>query len=398
MHDIPFRSPSSDSDFSCKDGELLSAVNIGNDILFPNRPFDSKAPVPDINFALVREVLPGWHIISDSYPAKTLVASEPSMDYWNHLGAQLLSRFQSEALQHNLFVASFYTMAVWKTYSGQYLSPSTPVLLVPNSKVPPVATDGDVSSPELEMKIAGAVCALYFKMEAPEVLRDWVGIIQSLEIFVSKPLQSYDTYHSFVPSRHVTSDNVCRSLDLQTGEISDRRICTETLSLAWSAILSPPQIPACGSTTPFYRYASVPLGEVDIKDSWSRAESSSYLTSGIESLNLEAITTGMNSAPGPIIIHGDDKEMEIMTRPMKLTGGDLKSVTRVHLRGNYTPGNLGISVYGSRDMLGWWLVSERRGGTVVALPAARFRYLKVRISGYLSRSETLEGLTIEQRA
>ena len=389
--DIPFLTRSAASDFSCKDGEIQTGFNI--------------PMVPDISFALVRDTLKGWHLHPDIFPAKTLVASDPSMEYWTNLGAQFLSAFQSEAQQQKLFVAPFLVMAVWKTTDGFYLSPTQPFLMIPNSEVPLVATDGDISKSELEFKIAGAVCSLYLKMKAPETLRDWVGKISSLEILVSEPLHNYNALISFLPQRRISGDARCRCLDLDSGIISERRISTDIFALAWKANVYGDLPSVDGSLTElrkklrFHNFTSIPLSEVDLFEKWTCSIDGvvSPGTSLTTSLTYEELiaSTSYPGKPSPAIIEGKGEYIDMETRPLKLSGaGEFKKVRKVFLRGNYNPSSLTVSVYGSRDMLEWWCVGKRKGGTMVILPHSSFRFYKVRIQGLLNEGFTLEGLSI----
>lgn len=390
--DIPFRTISSDSDFCCKDGEVL----ISDDESVSDVFTDSSINLTDlISFALVRETLPGWHVNPDVFPMKTLIASEPSMEYWTKLASQLLSRFISEADNNSLFVAPFYVMAAWKTKSGNFLSPSQPRFMIPNSSVPLVATDGDIRSSELDFKVAGALGCLYFKMKTSEILRDYIGKIDSLVILVSSPAQSYDSYHSFLPEKHVTTVSFCESLDPKTGEIAKRRICTETLGLAWKANESET---IKSNTLKFYPFAEVPLSEVDLAREWTRCEPINSDYKEIKaSYSYDEILKSSNDFKGGLtIIEGNDEEIDITTRPLKLSGaGKLKRVTKIYLRGKYTPGNLKIKVLASRDMLKWWCISSRKGGTVVSLPGSLFRFYKVNVSGFLAQGENLQGIVCE---
>ena len=407
--DIPFRRSTYDSDFICKDGELLSVDNAL--VLCEGQPIEPDSlsssflpdilnfpPVPDVDFALVRTTLAGWHIHPDAYPSKTLVASDPSMDYWTKMGAQLLQQFVNDARNQMKFVAPVYAMAAWRTYEGNYLSLSDPVKLTSNSEVPLVATDGDISAKELEFKIAGAICNLYFRMRAPEVLRDWVGKIESLVIMVSKPTENYNSYQAFLPSKRVNTDSLCESLDLETGIISWERICTETLPLAWKANLTSSS-EAGPDTRIFYPFVSVPLSEVDIADGWTDAVNSK-ISFPVERMYENGIRySGIGTSDKDVLksktvtIAGRGEEMSIATRPLKLTGGNFKMMRKVYLRGSYTPANITINVYGSRDMLKWWLISKRKGGTVAILPRSSFRFYRLQIFGHLSPTESLQGLT-----
>ena len=405
--DVPLRSKSEETDFFCKDGEIESVSGVRfkmcdsgeseePEVSYREGSGNDTAPVPDVDFALVRDVLPGWHVNYDQFPVKTIIASEPSMEYWNSMGAQLLSQFVTEASSQDLYVSPFYVMGAWKGVDGRYICHSDPVMLIPNSKIPLVATDGDTGSTELEMKIAGAVCSLYFRMRAPEVLRDWVGRIASLEILVSEPLYKYDTYHAFIPSKHVNSDNHCVSLDPTTGEIAGRLVCSETLKLAWkwnveyrihNTELRMNQIP---NGMKFYPVGSVTLGDVDLKGEWEKVSGKEY-TSG--SMVYGAGETGRSDSN--LMVVGKGEGISLLTRPIKLgSAGELKHLRRVRLRGNYDSNKLEFRIEGSHDMLEWWCIARRKG-SVVALGCHGFRFYRIRITGKLEEGENLQGVSIE---
>ncbi|MCH5226020.1 MAG: hypothetical protein J1D77_08450 [Muribaculaceae bacterium] len=412
FYDIPFRQLTTDSDFSCKDGEIFSVEGLLPFPQFqtPNPP--SPPPPPDIDFGLVRGILPGWHALAGDFPAKRVAVSDVSIETLTPLAGQLLSRFKTEATARGLFVSPFYAMAVWKSLEGAYLSPTLPVMMVPNSLVPLVATDDNLSGDEVDLRIAGAVCNLFFRMRAPEVLRDFVGRIASLEVLVSRSLIRFDDFTSILPSKRATTDNFCRSLDLSTGEIADRKVCDVTLPLAWTATssglrisgadlsISPAQL---DSSMVFYPFASVPLSEIDRASGWGEAGLRNIGDSRYEgwgpTLKYSELTSisGTNVAIArPITLEGQNMNFRLSTRPLKLSGGArLKRITHVRVRGNYTPENITTIVYASRDMLRWWPVAKREGGTMVSLPRSSFRFFRVELSGYLGAGETLEGLSLD---
>lgn len=412
--DIPFRTRSNEGDFNCRDGEILSAkgVSIQNDgIAIDSAAYNKEGdydesenhepPAPEISFTLVRDILPGWNIHPDVYPSKTVAATDPSMDYWTGMAAQVLALFKNEAEYDSLFVAPFYAMAAWKTPEGHYLSPSVPVLLTPNSEVPVVTATGDLGASELQIKIAGAVCSIRIKTVAPEVLRDWVGKISSLEILVSEPLSTYDSFRSFVPQRSGETSAWCECLDLETGEIAKRRICMETLSPLWKAIENKKDPDLNKSSLKFFTYASIPLREVDLLGNWTNlADEQDWLKAGywgesVKNSELEKQNI-ISWKPGPAVIGGLGEDIELITRPLKLSEpGEFKKVRKIFLRGCYTPALICMTIEGSRDMLDWWKIAERQGGTMVMLPRSWFRFYRVRVTGVLRKGEGLEGLSLK---
>lgn len=400
--DIPFLTASSAGDFSCKDGEIEGKFGNNNT---EYHDWASQVPTPDVDFALVRDILKGWHAIYDSFPIKKVAASEPTMEYWNGMAAQVLSQFESEATEQDLFVSPFQVMAAWKSIGGSYISPGGYTLLIPNSEVPLVATDSPLATDEMEMKVAAAVCSLRLRMRALELLRDFVGRISSLAIFVSEPLVSYDSYHAFIPSQKVTTENWCESLDTADGKIKRQRVFTLTLPLAWKANLdrNRENDDVKGGNridTRFYLYGEIPLSEVDRADEWCSLRNLDGIIYGktgrghkYEEIIMDTFSGEIK--PSPLIIEGAGEAVSFCTRPLKLSGaGELKCIRRVSLRGSYTPGNLRIRVYGSRDMLRWWRISEKEGGTMAMLPRSPFRFYKVSVEGILLTGERLEGITL----
>lgn len=403
--DIPFKTHSSLSDFSCADGEIEGAHSsfVSDDASL----LTAEPPMPDISFAIMRDILPGWHLLPDSFPIKTVVAKDPTMEYWNSMASQILSQFMSETSNQNLFISPFLVMAAWSTPAGSLHSPSSPSLIIPNSDVPLVATDADISAAELEFKVTAAIGSLRFKMKAHESLRDFVGKISSLEILVSEPLHKYDTYHAFIPSKRVMSDSWGEFLDTSTGLVSQHKICNVTLPLAWRANLESrlphlenfPDSIRLLNEIKFHRYASIPMGEIDRAESWCAPDKIGGRIFGVngESQKYSNILSPASSAikSEPLIIEGRDENIDIVTRPLKLTTAtEFKKISRVHLRGNYSPDTLEITVYAGYDMLRWWPVAKRKGGTMVILPHSSFRFYKVSIRGFLARGENLQGLSV----
>lgn len=408
---ITFRNKTDDSDFSCRDGELQEASNVI--VKAGSYPIDlegaaddiyADVPAPEIDFALVRSILPEWHALPDNYPEKTLTTDQPSMDYWTKAGSEVLTLFKSEAEFRNLFVAPFFASAAWKTMAGNYLAPVAPTLLIPNSNVPLVTTDGEISSLQLSLKVAAAVCSLYCKMKASEILRDWVGKIKSLEILVSEPLQNYDSFHAFLPIVRATTDNYCVSLDPATGIESRQQICTQTLPLAWKAIVKGSELENTDtneiySSLKFHPFASIPLREADLAGSWHPAglETGKIIRSygtGITFTDL-SISSSKEIKSQTVIIEGKGEDISVITRPLKLTGADVfKKAIRVYLRGDYDPSALTIRLHASHDMMRWWCIAERKGGTMVFLPRSSFRFYKLEITGRLDKGNNLQGFSI----
>ena len=274
--DIPFRSRSLLSDFSCKDGEIcfaegLSVITSSSEsasdgttsAVPPEFELNYKPEIPsppNIEFSLVRSSLPGWNIIADAYPSKTVSNPNPTMESWTDLAGGLLAEFIEDAKSSNLFVAPFLILAVWKMSDSTLISPTVPVLLIPNSKAPIVAApSADTDDSELELRIAAAVCSPCIRISLPEELRSMGSKISSLEIMVSKPLDLYDYAKSLVPVRQLSSLSFCHSLDPTSGVAAERRICNETFPLGWQPRGKSTDITGLNT---FYTISSIPFSKL----------------------------------------------------------------------------------------------------------------------------------------
>ena len=413
IFDIPFRLPSSLGDFISRDGEIYSVSGLRSATGTPlpsSMLSDASAvggslpPAAEISFGLVRGTLKGWHIHPDLYPSKTIVASDPTMEYWTGMASQLLSQFQSEARMQSLFVAPFYVMAAWKTIEGEYISPTLPVLMIPNSMVPLVATDGDIKTPELEFKIAAALGNLYFRLKIPEAIRDYVTRISSLEILVSESLQKYDSFSAFIPMRHLSSDSYCVTLDPSSGEVTEKRICSETFKLAWKANTTGAwnweNDSGAYQDLNFFPFASVPLEQAHRFAEWSEILSSEGIRMENGSSRKGLKYSGLNDtnvsdkAISEVVLKGNDGEFILKSRPIKMTkAGELKLLRNVFLRGDFDQSKINIIIYGSRDMRHWFTIGKRTGGSSVFPVVTGMRFYKITVSGYLSATQTLEGFS-----
>lgn len=285
IYDIPFIARTEASDFACRDGEIESAENL---IITDSAPSSSDGeeanaipfgfqkdfktefpPVPDIRFALLRETLPGWHLNPDQYPSVQMECANPSLDNWGKMALQALSAFYDQASTANLFVAPFLVLAVWKSPEGNYISPSSPVLMIPNSEPILASTVGNTDSEELDVRIPSALCSLYHKITLPETLRDWVGKIDCLEILISDPLFRFDSSQAMIPARRQTASAFSLSLDSLSGSASERKVCTDTLTTVWK-----PQtiIDSLARLYQFHTFASFPLGELKTLASYQKTK------------------------------------------------------------------------------------------------------------------------------
>lgn len=405
--DLPFLLPTPVSEFCCKDGEISIAENVtvfcdGTETDISDSLFDytDQPPLPEVDFALSRSVLAGWHLSTDQFPNKILATVDSSMEFLTDMASRLLLQFKSDASYQNMFVSPFFAMAAWKSVSSRYLRTSEPVLLVPNSRIPLVASEGVTASEEITMKIAGAVCSLNFRFHLNEQLRDWVGKISSLDILVSESLHNYNSLTTLFPSRRATTDSWCESLDRNSGTISRKRLTSETFPLAWQAADFGKDFTitdASGSSLKYYPFASVDLGDVDLAQTWKVPgnDIGRFLynpKTGFTQSDLTEVKAVRNRS---VILKGEGKEINLKTRVLKLgSGAKLKRISAVRLRGFYDDSKITLTVEGSRDMRHWWIISKRKGGGVARIGTASFRFFRVAVTGVLRNGDQLHGISV----
>lgn len=293
--DLPFKSRSMESDFNCKDGELdsfegLSPVfgsesddapeeNPGSDAdaMLPGYTLDYRPSIPDppeISFSLVESVLKGWQVSVDSYPAMTVATDDTTIEGMGKMAARLLSRFKADARDRNLFTSPFLAIAVWKLESGAFVSPSLPVMLIPNSSRPAVAATAGLENTESEFRITAASGKLFSRISLPESLREWTGKIESLEIMVSRQMRLYDEDNGMVFGKRVTCDSFSLMMDPSTGISTEKAVCMETLSQGWKPAEAPWSVK---ESTPaglhtFFTVASIPLEELRPSESFTEVK------------------------------------------------------------------------------------------------------------------------------
>lgn len=290
--DMPFRARSSESDFSCSDGEIASLdgaeIVVGDasdssgsqnpdeeeDALKPDYTIDyvpSLPPPPEVRFALVRDILKGWQASADSFPAVTVANDDSGIEDRGKRALEILRRFNSAASGQNLFTAPFLALGVWKLKTGAYISPSVPVMLIPNSSLPVVSEGSALDSQETELRITAALGKLYRQISLQENLREWVGKIESLEIMVSSPLRQYSEDKAMIFGKRLNCDSFGLFLDVAAGKSSEIRISTETISQGWIPDSAPSSVKVSSPARldEFYTIASIPLEDLRPQETYS---------------------------------------------------------------------------------------------------------------------------------
>ena len=274
IYDIPFLSRSGDSDFCCKDGELEYCVGALITDNFVNEDNSTRLqytkdfkpeipPVPKVKFALSASALNGWNLHPDIFPAKNCVCSDPSPENWGKIASSLITELYNDAIAQKLFLSPFLILAVWRLEDDSLVSPSSPVLLIPNSGLPIVSADTTPDSTEMELRISAIAGKLNWQISLAETLRDWIGKIKSLEIMVSKPLLPINSKPSMIYRRNVTYAAFSLFLDAGSQVSAEKPMSEESYSHAWipsfsagNKGVSPEMLDE------FYSIASIPLSKL----------------------------------------------------------------------------------------------------------------------------------------
>lgn len=245
---IPLRLPSAKSDYACADGEIASFSNLkiagaaagttggdGGDTGGVNpvsTGFSLSLPTaPEVEFALKRGVLPGWHIHPDMLPSRIMEKGEASEAGWGKKAREALAAFRKDAERHNLFVQPFLAMCAVRLADGHRILPSPPVLMIPNSEAPCVAGTTDFSSDTMELRVAAAVCSLQWRLHVPEELMDFNGATH-IDILISSPLPLYDTKGDLTAFHRFDFEGFTHSIATD-GTAGERPVTTETLAECW---------------------------------------------------------------------------------------------------------------------------------------------------------------------
>lgn len=86
----------------------------------------------------------------------------------------------------------------------------------------------------------------------------------------------------------------------------------------------------------------------------------------------------------------------VLTRPLKLGAPDvLKTARSVVQRGVFAEGHVWQMLWGSNDMLRWWLITSSKSRYMHCVSSARFKYLRLGLLLRLAKGESVSGCSIE---
>lgn len=118
-----------------------------------------------------------------------------------------LNSMNAKTAEENKFIHPFQVRWAYRLYDGSYIHQSAPILMVPNSGMPPLKYTLSNSGKVLNIALETIVrrCTLMFRPTGVSALADWADIIKSIDIFVSAPVYIYDQSGN-VTSSHRTGE------------------------------------------------------------------------------------------------------------------------------------------------------------------------------------------------
>ena len=246
---IPFRSKSCSGPYLCRDGELeicegfhtvsssenpLAQSEDGEEgtVLIEKDYTIPAPPLPDVSFRLRGATLSGWHIHPDMTPSRTVRAGKKTDD-WSNEAKEILTSFLEEASGNNLFLRPFFVIAAWKLTDGNYLTPTPPLLMLPNSEAPLISAGASDDIEELEFSVHWMVCRLQYSFRLHPIPEYFRGKIEGLSIMASDPLQLFDLSQGLKDMRPASTANYSHYYDESTGLCQEKRLTSATFPRGW---------------------------------------------------------------------------------------------------------------------------------------------------------------------
>lgn len=200
--------------------DMISVSAVGNTIIFLTdngmqyylwkgpesgyRYLGDKIPECAISFGLCGEM-----VRSDEFVVDTLDPSMSEEDFFkelseetqNHITGRVLARVNKFIAENSVdkgkFIFPFFVRYAYRLYDGSLSMHSSPVLMIASSDVTPhvlgyIITVASVAS------FQGRVCAMVHKLDYQAIsfpltlIDDWGDIVRSVDIFISKPIYTYD--------------------------------------------------------------------------------------------------------------------------------------------------------------------------------------------------------------
>ena len=157
---------------------------------------------------MIAQVLPVFNI-----PGNTANHATPLDSFLTSISNSVLgflNRLNADTAQAGKFIHPFLLRWAYRLYDGSYTHQSAPILLIPNSAMPPLKYDVSTSEDSLlkiHLETILRRCTLLFRPSGLEALSKWTDIIHSIDFFITRPIYTYDQAGSIERAGR-TSDDV----------------------------------------------------------------------------------------------------------------------------------------------------------------------------------------------
>lgn len=447
IYSIPLRLRSDKSDYSCADGEIAGSLNLQfingsltGDLLTGGNSgtsnSDSELPPPAMEFALRQGIVPGWHIHPDMLPSRIMDApsvgkdTTPTESDWGLRAMQVIDAFEEDAARHNLFMQPFLVIAAWRLSDGSHVSPTKPMMMIPNSGAPVVERSADFTVPTMKMSVIEAACSLQWKLKidgeaifpkSPILNANPKLPIAGIDIFVSEPISLYDPKEPAKGYHRFECTNFTRSIGAD-GSDGDRLIYGDTIVQGWKA-------PALEAGYVAYKFNRIKtfrkIAGIDVTDF---APSGDFREVMMDDGSLRVLWALDGYAPEFTIDSDNDTTTQDMTddswkafvpEEWNLDGGDFttegdwsvfvtrplkfdvpeerKQVTGVTLRGVYDRRDVSMALYGSENLMDWRLLVRADRGVIAGLWATKSRFFRLAVKTKATSAQYIQALTITLR-
>ena len=157
-------------------------------------------PELPIRFGLAGHVVKYPDTLDDAHTDFTTdqdggIAEDKRLEYTNHIKGIMNRLIAEKGTNAGKFIFPFLVRYAYRLYDGSLVMHSAPVLMTPSTNMAPLLLrrftiyDGDGVS----LVAAAIACGLrYQALESREILSPWKDIVQSVDIFVTPPIYTYD--------------------------------------------------------------------------------------------------------------------------------------------------------------------------------------------------------------
>lgn len=237
--------PSLCGEFSCPDGEIarLEGASMIETDCRPTVPQTGAAgqnpclgpqavdlpPSPQVVFGLERTRIDSMQPSAMLFPRLTVTAREKTDSAWGSAAMDVLAEAMSRAARANLLTQPVLALAAWRLPDGNFIRPSLPVLLVPNSLAPLLAGQTGDDREEMEIAAVMAVCRLQVKIMPPS---SPLPLDTTLALFLSDPIPLYDPKATPQGHHRITHGAWSHSLR-PDGTCCEHSVAADTFVRAW---------------------------------------------------------------------------------------------------------------------------------------------------------------------